>query len=198
MTTSLTYFNFDGSRGLECRLALTVAGVAFEDKRIKREDWLTLKKSTPFGVLPILEESGRRIAQSNAILGYIGRKYDLHPPEPWDAARHEAIMLSVEELRHRMPSGQNDEETKTKRQEFANGWLKQWAESLESEVKGPYVDGDRLSVADIKLFVILRAFFAGTYDHIPSNFFAHYPKVKGLHDAVGEYPAITSYFESRG
>ena len=37
MTVSLTYFDFEGSRGLECRLALKAAGVPFEDVRIRRE-----------------------------------------------------------------------------------------------------------------------------------------------------------------
>lgn len=36
MTPTLTYFDFDGSRGLECRLALHVAGVPFQDVRIGR------------------------------------------------------------------------------------------------------------------------------------------------------------------
>ena len=37
MATTLTYFDFDGSRGLECRMALHIAGVEFTDNRLNRE-----------------------------------------------------------------------------------------------------------------------------------------------------------------
>ena len=37
----LTYFDIPTSRGEECRLALHVAGVAFEDNRIRHAAWPT-------------------------------------------------------------------------------------------------------------------------------------------------------------
>ena len=39
----LTYFDSAASRGEECRLAFSIAGVDFEDERIKRGDWAALK-----------------------------------------------------------------------------------------------------------------------------------------------------------
>ena len=35
----LTYFDFSGSRGEECRLALFVADIDFEDERLPRNRW---------------------------------------------------------------------------------------------------------------------------------------------------------------
>ena len=102
MTTTLTYFNFDGSRGLECRLALAVAGVPFEDRRVTGAPWQALKPTLPFGSLPVLEEDGRVLAQANAIMVYVGRTHGLHPSDPWEAAQHEAIMGSVEDLREKV------------------------------------------------------------------------------------------------
>ena len=70
----LTYFDSPASRGEECRLALYVAGVEFEDVRIKAVEWATLKPKTPFGGLPTLEMPGHPVlAQSNAILVLVGR-----------------------------------------------------------------------------------------------------------------------------
>ena len=40
----LTYFDAPVSRGEECRLALHIAGIEFEDVRIKFADWSTLKE----------------------------------------------------------------------------------------------------------------------------------------------------------
>ena len=64
---TLTYFDFAGSRGEECRLALHLAGVPFEDERLKGSAWQSRKASAPFGALPVLTVEGHSpIAQSNA------------------------------------------------------------------------------------------------------------------------------------
>src|SRR4051812_10283278 len=49
----LTYFDAPVSRGEECRLALHLAGVEFEDDRIKGPDWPALKPTTPYGSVPV-------------------------------------------------------------------------------------------------------------------------------------------------
>ncbi|HEY3498983.1 MAG TPA: glutathione S-transferase N-terminal domain-containing protein, partial [Polyangiaceae bacterium] len=68
----LTYFDSPRSRGEECRLALVLAGVDFEDRRLARSEWPAFKATTPFGGLPIFEIEGKPpVSQSNAILGYI-------------------------------------------------------------------------------------------------------------------------------
>src|SRR5262245_23198669 len=96
----LIYFDAPVSRGEECRLALHLAGVDFEDMRIKGEAWPAMKGQTPYGGLPILELPERPpLAQSNAILALIGRRHGLHPTDDFEAARHEAMMQHVEDLR---------------------------------------------------------------------------------------------------
>lgn len=196
MSISLTYFDFEGSRGLECRLALTAAGVAFEDVRLSNEQWAALKPSVPFGALPVLAEGNRRIAQSNAILAYVGRGHGLHPVDSWQAAEHEALMLSVEDLRSKLPDGKGKtpEEKKAAREAFAAGWLTQWAATVADRITGPFLEGAKLHVADIKLFVIMRSLLGGTFDHIPAACFDPYPKLVALHAAVDAHPAIHGYF----
>src|SRR5437016_8416928 len=98
----LTYFDTASSRGEECRLALHVAGLPFEDERLNRDQWAARKASTPFGALPVLAIDGRQLAQSNAILRFIGSQHGLHPAEPFEAAVHESVMCAVEALRTRM------------------------------------------------------------------------------------------------
>jgi glutathione S-transferase len=192
----LTYFDFSGSRGEECRLALFLAGVDFEDRRITSAEWSALKPSSPYGALPILETEGKApLAQSNAILTYVGRRYDLHPHEAWEAARHESILEAVEELRSALgPTGKGDAaEKKRAREEFASGYLQTWAANLERQIRGPFVAGEHVAVADIKLFQIVGSFKKGIIDHIPSSVFGAFPKLEGVYDAVERHPKVVEW-----
>ena len=194
--TTLTYFDFEASRGLECRLALSVAGVEFEDRRIQRAEWPALKPTLPYGALPVLEQDGRIVAQSNAILRYVGARHGLLPSDPWVVAEHDAVLQSVEDLRYKLPGfGLSDDEKKTRRAEFAAGWLAQWAQTLDARIQGPFLEGDTLHVADIKLYTILRAFMNGIYDHLPASLFDAYPKVQALYAAVDAHPGIRRWLD---
>ena len=65
----LIYFDAPVSRGEECRLALHLAGIDFEDVRVSLTAWPALKDHTPYGALPVLELPGSpALAHSNAIL----------------------------------------------------------------------------------------------------------------------------------
>jgi prostaglandin-H2 D-isomerase / glutathione transferase len=102
----ITYFDFAGSRGEEVRLALAIAGVAFDDNRIGRDAFAAIKEDLPFGSLPVFEVSGHGpVAQTNAILRLIGRKHGLHPDDAWEGARHDAVMEACEDLRQRLSAG---------------------------------------------------------------------------------------------
>ena len=112
MIPRLIYFDAPVSRGEECRLALHIAGVEFEDVRVPVAEWPALKPRMPYGALPVFEVPGHApCAHSNAILVLIGRRNGLHPTDDFKAARHEGMMQHVEDLRAalgttlRMPEG---------------------------------------------------------------------------------------------
>lgn len=199
MTTKykLSYFDFPGSRGEECRLALHAAGVAFEDCRLTREQWERLKPTTPYGAIPVLEAPGKPpLAQSNAILTYVGRRYGLHPEDAWQAALHEAILVSAEDVRAALsPSGKlsDPEQKKRAREELASGYLQSWGASIERQIKGPFIGGDRLMVADIKVFQIVASLTSGVIDHIPTTVFSAFPKLEALYTAVTQHPKIAEW-----
>jgi glutathione S-transferase len=193
----LTYFDFSGSRGEECRLALHVAGVEFEDHRLKGPDWPTVKPTTPFGALPVLEVDGKgRLAQSNAILGWVGRSHGLLPDDAWEAARHDAVMCAVEELRARLDPSmrtKDDADKKRMREELVEGYIPAWGRNVEAQIAGPFVGGDRISVADIKLFVVLQWFAKGGLDHVPRDVLSRFPKIERLFEAVKSHPRVVDW-----
>ena len=193
----LTYFDFSGSRGEECRLALFASGVDFEDHRIDRPAWQALKPTTPFGSLPVLEREGHApLAQSNAILAYVGRSYGLYPSDPWEAARHDALLAAAEELRVLVaPTGNapTPEAKRQAREEFARGPLQSWAERLERQLQGPFVAGESMFVTDIKIFQVMRAYYQGVIEHISGDAFQAYPKLCALYAAVGAHPKVVEW-----
>lgn len=198
----LVYFDFAGSRGEECRIALHLAGIDFEDVRVKMADWPALKPQTPFGSMPILELPGKApLAQSNAILTLIGRKHGLYPVDEFEQAYHQALMEHVEDMRHTVgPTLRMSDEAqkKAKREELAQGYLPTWANQVERQLgEGPFVAGDKLHVVDLKLFMVVRWFVSGAVDHVPPTVFDHCPKLKRVHAAVGEHPGVKAWFDRK-
>ncbi len=198
----LTYFDSPVSRGEECRLALHIAGVDFEDVRVKREDWPRLKPQTPFGGVPLLEMPGRPVlGQSNAILVFIGRGHGLHPKDDFEAARHEAVMQHVEDLRaHVGPTLRLEDpaEKRNAREALVAGYLPAWGARTERQIeKGPFFAGEKLHVVDLKLHSAVRWFASGVVDHIPPTIFADFPKLTRVYDAVCEHAGVKSWYAKR-
>ena len=196
----LTYFDAPVSRGEECRLALHLAGVDFEDVRLKREEWAALKPTTPFGGVPVFEMPGKPpLAQSNAILVFIGRSHGLHPKDDFEAARHEAVMLYVEELRAAVSPTlriSDPEEKKRAREALAAGFLPEWGARAERQIeKGPFFAGAKLNVVDLKLHSVVRWFASGTVDHVPKTIFADFPKLTSVYEAVQSHPGVVGWYE---
>ncbi len=195
----LLYFDAPVSRGEECRLALHIAGVDFEDVRIQRQNWPAMKPATPFGSVPVLEIPGRPpLAQSNAILTLVGRQHGLHPADPFEAAQHEAMMAYVEDLRANVSPTiriANEDEKRKARQALAETYLPNWAERVEKQIgSGPFFAGDRIHVVDIKLHMAVRWFNGGKVDYIPATIFAIYPKLNRLHDAVRDHERVKAWY----
>lgn len=194
----LTYFDQAASRGEECRLALCVAGVDFEDNRIQRSAWPALKPTTPFGSLPTFEVPGKpQLSQSNAILGYIGRTYGLLPTDTWEAARLESLMNAAEDLRHAVTKTfgiEDPAELVRRRRELVDGPIKTWAANMEKEIVGPFASGDTISVADLKLFVVMGWFKKGVLDHVPTDVLAPFERLERLYQAVKHHPKVVAWY----
>lgn len=196
----VTYFDFPGSRGEEVRLALWLADVEFDDNRLASADWPALKPNTPFGSLPMFEIEGRPpLAQVNAILVLIGRMHDLHPKDNWTAAEHEALMCAVEDLRHTTVAAmrvKDPEANKQGRLELAEGYLTNWGGFVERRLgnAGPFLAGETISVADIKLYMAHKWFASGSVDHVRADVFAKYERLTRLAQAFAEHPKIKAWY----
>jgi glutathione S-transferase len=194
----LTFVDAPVSRGEECRLALHIAGVDFEDVRIKQADWPTLKPTTPWGSLPLFELPGHPVlAQTNAILALIGRLHGLHPTDNFEAARHESMMLAVEDLRATVAATmriKDDTAKKSAREDLSTGYLPTWGANAERQLgDGPFFAGSRIHVVDLKIHMALRWLKSGVLDHIPATVLDAFPKLNRVHDAVGDHERVKAW-----
>ncbi len=194
----LIYFDAPVSRGEECRLALHLAGMEFEDVRINFADWAAMKAETPYGALPVLELPGRPpLAHSNAILVMIGRGHGLHPADDFEAAREEGMMQHVEDLRAVVGPTirMGDAEKQAAREAIVADFLPAWARSAEKNIPGePFFGGAKLKVVDLKLHMAVRWFIGGKVDHIPATIFASYPKLTRAYEAVRDDERVKSWY----
>ena len=97
----LIYFDIPG-KAEAIRLCAAVAGVPLEDVRVTREEFAEMKAKgeLPYGQVPALDVGeGKFLAQSSAILRYVGTIGGLHPAsDPLAAARIDAIVAEEEDM----------------------------------------------------------------------------------------------------
>ncbi len=201
----LTYFDFHGGRGEAARMALAMANVPFVDDRMKPADWPALKAKTPFGRLPTLEVDGRTVAQSNAINRYVGKLTGLYPEDALEAAACDEVMEVIEEITPkvdetlRMPDG---EEKRLKRQELADGPISFYLRALGERLAqrgGTWFAGDKLTVADLKVFLWVRHLKSGRLDHVPTDLPDRVAPALVQHfNRVKSDPRVQAYSAARG
>ncbi len=195
----LTYFDAPTSRGEECRLALHLAGIDFDDVRVKREEWPALKPTTPFGSMPVLELPGRPpLGQSNAILTLIGRQHGLHPRDDFEAARHEAMMCHVEDLRSVIAPTMwiaDEAEKKKAREAIVTSKIPLWAERASAQIGNElFFSGSKIHVVDLKIHMLMKWLLGGKLDHIPTTSVSVFPKLVRVHDAVRDDARIRAWY----
>lgn len=201
---TLTYFDFDGSRGEVPRLAMHLGGVAFEDRRIARKDWTALRDTMPFQQLPVLEVDGKVIAQSNTINRYVGKLAGLYPKDDWQAARADEVMDAVEDLTTRIGATiRMDNEAKKKaREDLAAGPIPRFLQQLEARLKaggGEWFVENRLTVADLKCYLLTRWLKSGVIDHVPADIVDRNAPLLAAHlERVHNHPKIAAYYAARG
>ena len=200
----LTYFDLDGSRGETARLALHLAGIAFEDRRIPWKDWPAVRDSTPFQAMPVLEVDGQAIAQSNTINRYVGKLTGLYPKDDWQAALADEVMDAIEDISVEFEEtiALEPEAKKKAREALAKGPLLRYLQQIDARLKrggGEWFVENRLTVADLKCFIWIRLFKSGKADYVPPDIVDKNAPLLAKHlERVRSHPKIAAYYAARG
>lgn len=170
----LTYFDFDGGRGEPIRIAFQAAGIDFVDHRISFEEFMQTRADMRFTCAPTLELDGVEVTQSNSILRYVGKRADLYPSDDLQALYCDETMDAVEDLLHQIVHtfGLEGDALKAAREKLAAGWITTYVNGLSEMLKrggNLYFADNRLTVADLKVYVQVKSLRNGTLDHVPTD-----------------------------
>ncbi|MCW8880001.1 MAG: glutathione S-transferase family protein [Kangiellaceae bacterium] len=196
----LTYFDFPGGRAEATRLAMKIAGIEFEDYRFPFEKFQEEVKNTPLNQVPMLEIDGEKITQCNAINRYVGKLSGLYPEDDYQALICDEVMSALEDITHKLVStfGLEGEELKQAREKFVDGSLSlslEWLKEKLDKQGGEFFAENRLTVADLKVFVWVRGLTSGHLDHVPTDLVSRLaPNLLALRERVEQMPEVVSHY----
>ncbi|XP_059491097.1 glutathione S-transferase-like [Neocloeon triangulifer] len=194
--TKLTYFGLTGL-GEGIRYLLTYAGVDFEDLRITREEFATLKEKYPLGQVPVLEFEGKTLYQSKAICRFLAKRFNLAGKDEWDALWCDVAVDTIADVGMAMIpfASEDNAEAKSVKKAAAMTKIAYLTEKLENQLAkndGHFLKG-QLSWADFYFAAIYNTFNYRADEYI----FANRPKLKALKEKIDTLPAIRAYLEKR-
>ena len=199
----IIYFDVDGGRGEAIRLAFHLGKIDFEDDRFVFSEFPVRRKQTPLGQVPVMELNGKTITQSNAILRYVGKLSGLYPTDELEALYCDEVMDAVEDLTDKFVAtfGLEADELKQAREAIVQGPLTRYAQFFENKLQeqgGEFFAGHRLTIADLKVAVLMNWLMSGTLDHIPADHISIVAsKVADHNKRVMQSPDIQSYYQNK-
>ena len=162
-----------------------------------------MRQSTPFNSVPVLEIDGRPVTQSNSILRYVGKLGGLYPKDDLQALYCDEVMSAVENLNYhvgqtmRLPAN----ELQAAREKLMDGWLTTFVRGINGLLTrggGSYFADQRLTVADLKVFVDTRRLGSGMLDYIPKDFVQQLaPALVDHQKRIADDPVVVAYYASR-
>ncbi len=200
----LSYFDFHGGRAEPIRLALAIGGVAFEDHRFTFPEFAEVRKTVPFGQVPVLHVDGVQVTQSDAMLRYAGKLAGLYPTDAYQALLCDEVAYVVEEASVKLgPSfSMKGDEQKAARVALVNGSMPKYLGWLQSQLAthgGDYFADNRLTVADLKVFVDVRGLNSGRLDHVPTDLVEQVAPALNAHmQRIAQLPAVLAYYAKFG
>jgi glutathione S-transferase len=147
---------------------------------------------------------GETITQCNALTRYAGRLAGLYPVDPLEALHCDEALDIVEDITCKIVPTifiQDDEEKRIAREALAQGPIPLFLRRLETMLKdrgGRYFAGDRLSVADFKVFLWIRSLQSGHLDHVPSDIVKQAaPALVDHCTRISAVPEVLAYYQMR-
>ncbi len=199
----LTYFDIDGGRAEPARLAMHVGRIPFEDDRFTFAQFAEIKKAMPLAQVPVLTIDGLQVTQCNAINRFVGKLAGLYPRDPFQALLCDEILEAVEDVDNRIgPTlGMQGEEFKRARKALVDETFPRYLKFLQARLLargGDFFIENRLSMADLKVFCLIRWLNSGLLDHVPTTLVETLaPELNRHCQRIAQVPEIAEYYAGR-
>ena len=197
-TFKLTYFNAKGTAEVS-RFIFAYTGLEYEDRRVDDEEWRQLESSTPFGVLPVLEENGRKLGGSMIIARHLGEKNGLAGRDEFENAEIASIADAVNDLNQEIGKiwFEEDEERRAEmaralKEEIAPRKLRRF-EKLSATSEHGWLYGNRLSWADFFLYQTL----GWVLQEVDEEALTGFTSLTKLRASVEALPQIADWIKNR-
>ena len=152
-----------------------------------------------FNCAPVLHIDGTEVTQSNAMLRYVGKMAGLYPEDATQALYCDEAMDAVEDLLHQVvyTFGLEGDALKAARKKLVDGWMTIFIKGLGEilERGGDYIADNRLTVADLKVYVQTRSLRSGTLDHVPTDLIDTLaPNLVAHEERIANDPVVKAYY----
>jgi len=221
MSVKFEYFPIAGA-GEKVRLALSLAGIPFDDIRLRGEAWAERKKTAKYGQLPIMTlPDGKEIYQSEAMLRWAGAQGDgtLYPTDDLETRLKideiigvlgdlhrewsPSIYISMKPQRYGHADDIDADAKAGLTQKLREGFLANelprfmgyFANFIE-ESGGKFLAGATITIADCAALHSLSYYGKGIADHVPTDTLDAYPAIKEYIARVMADPKIAAYYAS--
>ena len=149
----------------------------------------------PLGLVPVLEDGGETISEVVTILRYVMRRYGGHPSDPMAAAQierwadmsrqHIYVPLIPTIFWQLIRTPADDRNHAALRQ--AEAALKTAMAIVQGLIKGPFIGGEELNLADYQIGSLLYRYYTLDFDR------ADLPGLKSYYDALCARPAYQTF-----
>ncbi|TDH68046.1 hypothetical protein CCR75_008189 [Bremia lactucae] len=197
----LTYLDVAG-RAEANRLAFYIGNVPFEDKRLSRAEFASVKKTLPLGQIPILEVDGEVLTQSHAITRFAGRLGGLYPVSaPYLALRIDELLHALGEIEEMMLVSflETDvEKMKASREELATDLIPRYAKLFESRLAKmqeiPAFQTEKVFIHDVAIYCWAEPLRSGNTGHIPCTVLDGYRFLIEAYDKAANHPKVKEWY----
>ena len=202
----LVYFAVPG-RGEASRVALALSEIEWEDVEVNGEQFRSMQENgeLPWNMLPVLQTEKGTIAESSAILRYIGKFAGLIPDDPYEAAKVDEFIDGMGPLARGLDTtwGISDDEKRIQMRKelfepegICGKSLKMYDDKIASSTSGWAANTSDMSIADLKLFTEVFALFSGNYDGVEKSVIMRYDNLMKYHDKVANDVRIKNHYST--
>lgn len=207
---ALKYFDIAG-RAEPIRLVLALGEYNFQDIRLRGEEWGEKEKETcPYRQVPVLYIDGAPMAQTKAVLRYLGRVTQfqgkfLYPSDPYVAAKVDEQMDSFDDLwillapTYRIQNQVQKEQARQRLFEEgeARFLIDIFEKTLEKSTNGFVIAEAGFSVADLMFFAFLSMVRSGFVEGLGPKLLSGYPNIPKHKEMVAAIPEVQKYYKKQ-